>query len=172
MEVNIPFAPVFMVGTLAECLALPNTFKSVLTPEDYEGENNAEGLVIEPVEPAWFNNGSRIYFKNKTESFTEKKPKEVKVFELSEAESALMNELLTYNTEQRVSNVISKIGQVTNKDFGKILGLTVQDIFEEFTKETERDPKVEAENNWKQFVKLLQAEVGKTVRSEFLKVLE
>jgi Rnl2 family RNA ligase len=161
-----------LVGTLAECLALPNTFKSTLTPEDYEGENNAEGLVIEPVEPAWFNNGSRIYFKNKTESFTEKKPKETKVFELSEAESDLMNELLTYNTVQRVSNVISKIGAVTNKDFGKILGLTVQDMFEEFTKETEREPKVEAENNWKQFVKLLQSEVGKTVRAEFLKVIE
>jgi Rnl2 family RNA ligase len=172
LEVGIPFVPVFHVGTFAECLALPNTFKSVLTPEGYEGENNAEGLVIEPVEPAWFNNGSRIYFKNKTESFTEKKPKEIKVFELSEAESDLMNELLTYNTVQRVSNVISKIGTVTNKDFGKILGLTVQDMFEEFTKETEREPKVEAENNWKQFVKLLQAEVGKTVRSEFLKVLE
>jgi Rnl2 family RNA ligase len=170
--VGIQNAPFIAVGTLAECLALSNTFKSVLTPEGYEGENNAEGLVIEPVEPAWFNNGSRIYFKNKTESFTEKKPKEVKVFELSEAESDLMNELLTYNTEQRVSNVISKIGAVTNKDFGKILGLTVQDMFEDFTKETERDPKVEAENNWKQFVKLLQAEVGKTVRCEFLKVIE
>jgi len=172
LEVGIPFVPVFHVGTFAECLALPNTFKSTLTPEGYEGENNAEGLVIEPVEPAWFNNGSRIYFKNKTESFTEKKPKETKVFELSEQESDLLNELLTYNTEQRVSNVISRIGAITNKDFGKILGLTVQDMFEEFTKETEREPKVEAEDNWKQFVKLLQAEVGKTVRSEFLKVIE
>jgi Rnl2 family RNA ligase len=172
LEVGVPFVPVFHVGTFAECLALPNTFKSTLTPEGYEGENNAEGLVIEPVEPAWFNNGSRIYFKNKTESFTEKKPKEIKVFELSEAESDLMNDILAYNTEQRVSNVISKIGAVTNKDFGKILGLTVQDMFEEFTKETEREPKVEAENNWKQFVKLLQSEVGKTVRSEFLKVIE
>lgn len=172
-ECGINFAPVVLVGTLTECLALPNTFKSMLTPEDYEGENNAEGLVIEPVEPAWFNNGSRIYFKNKTESFSEKKQvKEKQVFELSESESDLMNELLTYNTEQRVSNVISKIGVVTNKDFGKILGLTVQDMFEDFTKETERDPKVEAEDNWKQFVKLLQAEVGKTVRSEFLKVIE
>jgi hypothetical protein len=82
-----------------------------------------------------------------------------------------MNELLTYNTEQRVSNVISKIGQVTNKDFGKILGLTVQDILEDFTKETEREPKKEAEDNWKQFNKLLGAEVAKTVRAEFLKHL-
>lgn len=171
---EIPYAPVIKTGSFAECMSLNSTFKSKLTPEGYEGENEAEGLVIEPVEPAWFANGSRIYFKNKTQAFSEKKrvPKEKIVFELSECGSDLLNELLTYSTEQRVSNVISKIGQVTNKDFGKILGLTVQDILEDFTKETERDPKQEAEDNWKQFNKLLSAEVGKTVRTEFVKQLE
>lgn len=171
---GIPNAPYIFSGSFKECLKVNNTFKSFLTPEGYEGENNAEGLVIEPVVPTYFNNGSRIYFKNKTEGFSEKKhkTKEQQVFELSEDESALFNEILQYNTEQRVSNVISKYGNVSNKDFGKILGLTVQDIFEEFTKETERDPKKEAEDNWKQFNKLLTAEVSKTVRTEFLKHLE
>lgn len=166
--------PVIATGTFAECLLLSNTFKSTLTPEGYEEENTSEGLVIEPVEPNWFNNGSRIYFKNKTEGFSEKKrkPKEHIVFELSDEESELMNELLTYNTTQRVSNVISKIGQVTNKDFGKILGLTTQDLLEEYTKETEQDPKLIAQDNWKQFLKLLQAEVGKEVRSQFVVALE
>lgn len=173
-EVGIPFVPVIAIGTFAECLALSNTFKSALTPEGYEEENTSEGLVIEPVTPNWFNNGSRIYFKNKTEGFSEKKrkPKEHIVFELSDEESELMNELLTYNTTQRVSNVISKIGQVTNKDFGKILGLTTQDLLEEFTKETEQDPKQIAEDNWKQFLKLLQAEVVKEVRDQFVLALE
>lgn len=171
---GISTVPVIGTGTFAECLALSNTFKSTLTPEGYEEDNTSEGLVIEPVEPNWFNNGSRIYFKNKTEGFSEKKrkPKEHIVFELSDEESELMNELLTYNTAQRVSNVISKIGQVTNKDFGKILGLTTQDLLEEFTKETEQDPKQIAEDNWKQFLKLLQAEVGKEVRSQFVLALE
>lgn len=171
---GISTVPVIGTGTFAECLALSNTFKSTLTPEDYTEENTSEGLVIEPVEPNWFNNGSRIYFKNKTEGFSEKKrkPKEHIVFELSDEESELMNELLTYNTTQRVSNVISKIGQVTNKDFGRILGLTTQDLLEEFTKETEQDPKLIAEDNWKQFLKLLQAEVGKEVRSQFVVALE
>lgn len=171
---GISTVPVMGTGTFAECLALSNTFKSTLTPEDYEEENKSEGLVIEPVEPNWFNNGSRIYFKNKTESFSEKKrkPKENVIFELSDEESDLMDELLTYNTTQRVSNVISKIGAVTNKDFGRILGLTTQDLLEEFTKDTEQDPKVIAQDNWKQFLKLVQAEVGKTVREEFLKSLD
>ena len=172
--VGILSAPFIHSGTFVECLALSNTFKSTLTPEGYEEDNTSEGLVIEPVEPTWFNNGSRIYFKNKTEGFSEKKrkPKEHIVFELSDEESELMNELLTYNTTQRVSNVISKIGQVTNKDFGKILGLTTQDLLEEFTKETEQDPKQIAEDNWKSFLKLLQSEVGKEVRSQFVVALE
>lgn len=171
---TIPFVPVIHIGTFAECLSLSNTFKSTLTPEGYEEDNTSEGLVIEPVEPNWLNNGSRIYFKNKTEGFSEKKrkPKEHIVFELSDEESELMNELLTYNTTQRVSNVISKIGQVTNKDFGKILGLTTQDLLEEFTKETEQDPKQIAESNWKSFLKLLQSEVGKEVRNQFILALE
>lgn len=171
---GIPNAPFIASGTFAECLALTNTFKSTLTPEGYTEENTSEGLVIEPVEPNWFNNGSRIYFKNKTEGFSEKKrkPKENIVFELSHEESELMDELLTYNTTQRVSNVISKVGQITNKDFGKILGLTTQDLLEEFTKETEQDPKQIAESNWKSFLKLLQSEVSKEVRIQFVVALE
>lgn len=174
-DCGLLFTPVIKTGSFKECLELPNKFQSWLTPDEFASQDNlAEGLVIEPVEPTWFNNGSRIYFKNKTEAFSEKKrqPKEKVVFELSEQESDLLNELLEYNTEQRVSNVLSKIGRVSHKDFGKILGLTVQDIFEEFTKDTERDPKKEAEDNWKQFVKLFQAEVSKTVRIKFLEIVE
>ena len=173
-ESGIPFVPVLFTGTFKECLELSNTFQSTLTPEGYEGENISEGLVIEPLEPSWFANGSRVYFKNKTESFSEKsrQPKEKQVFELSEEESDLLNELLKYSTEQRVSNVISKIGQVTNRDFGKILGLTVQDILEDFSKDNAYDAKAHAESNWKQFHKLLSAEVGKTVREQFVKALD
>lgn len=172
-ECGLNFAPVLLIGSFKECLEVNNTFKSTLTPKDCTEENTSEGLVIEPVEPAWFANGNRIYFKNKTESFSEKKAKpKNEVFELSEEESDLLNELLKYSTEQRVSNVISKIGQVTNKDFGRILGLTVQDILEEFSKDNDYDAKAHAESNWKQFNKLLSAEVGKTVRSEFVKRLD
>ena len=45
-------------------------------------------------------------------------------------------------------------------------------LLEEFTKETEQDPKQIAEDNWKAFLKLLQAEVGKEVRSQFVLALE
>lgn len=171
---NLLWTPIIHVGTFAECLALNNTFQSKLTPVGFEGENYEEGLVIEPMEPAWFSNGNRIYFKNKTDKFSEKKrqPKEKVVFELSETESDLMNQLLCYNTPQRVSNVISKIGTVTSKDFGRILGLTIKDILEDFEKETSVAPKKVAEDNWQQFNKILSAGVSEVVRKEFLLVLE
>lgn len=173
-ECGLFFVPILFTGTFKECLEINNTFQSTLTPEGFTEENIAEGLVIEPVIPSWFSNGSRIYFKNKTLSFSEKKrqPKEKQVFQLSETESDLLNEILEYNTTQRVQNVLSKFGEVTNKDFGKILGLTTQDILNEFTKETEKEPKVIAEENWKQFSKLLQAEVSKVIREEFVKRLD
>ena len=174
-DCGLLFSPVIKVGSFKECLGLPNTFQSWLTPDELINEDNfAEGLVIEPVNPSYLNNGNRIYFKNKTPAFSEKKrvPREKKVFDLTEDESELLNDLLQYNTPQRVSNVISKIGNISNKDFGKIMGLTCQDIFEEFTKETEREPKKEAEESWSHFVKLLQAEVSKTVREEFLKHID
>lgn len=167
---SIQTAPVLKVGSFKECMEVANTFRSTLTSEDYEGENNAEGVVIEPVVPAFFNNGSRIYFKNKTPSFSEKNsaPKEKKVFELTEEESDILNALLAYATENRVSNVISKIGEVTNKDFGKILGLTIQDMLEDYIKDDNDDPKKAVEDNWKDFHKMLTAEVSKVVRTVFL----
>lgn len=167
---SINTAPVLHTGAFKECMEINNVFRSLLTPENYENDNFAEGVVIEPIQPNWFTNGSRIYFKNKTEAFSEKKrqPKEKKVFELSEEENNLLNLLLEYNTESRVSNVISKIGQVSNKDFGRILGLTLQDLMEDFTKDTSRNPKEEVAN-WKDFLKMLQAEVTQIMRSEFLK---
>ena len=173
-EIGLKFVPVLFQGTFQDCMKVENTFQSHLTPLGFEGENFAEGVVIEPVNPAWFKNGSRVYFKNKTEAFTEKKKKKEHkpTIGLSEVEQALLDNVLEYNSPQRVSNVISKIGQITNKDFPKILGLTIQDILEDFQKETSTDVKKVAEENYKLWSKSLQKEVTKTVREEFVKHLD
>ena len=174
-DIGIPFVPVIFKGTFAECLSVDNTFQSLLTPEGYEEDNTAEGLVIEPVEPLFFANGSRIYFKNKTSSFSEKKntsQKTPKSYALSEEENKILSDVLQYNTTNRVSNVISKIGSITNKDFGKILGLTVADMIEDYQKDSGIELKKALEDNWTHLNTLLNAEVGKTVREEFVKHLE
>ena len=173
-EMGIPFTPILGSGSFGECMYIKNKFQSRLTPEGFEGKNFAEGVVIEPVIPTWFKNGTRVYFKNKTQAFTEKKnvKKAAPTVGLNGVEQALINEVLAYNTSQRVGNVISKIGQITNKDFPKILGLTIQDILEDFQKETSTDVKKVAEENYKLWSKSLQNEVTKTVREEFVKHLD
>lgn len=173
-EVGVPFVHLKGIGTFEDCLSVNNTFRSHLTPNGCTEENFAEGVVIEPVNPCWFKNGSRVYFKNKTAQFTEKKSvKEQKVVVgLSIAEHQLLEDVLQYNTIQRVRNVLSKIGQITNKDFPKILGLTIQDILEDYEKESGVSVKKVAEENYKLWSKSLQNEVTKTVREEFVKHLE
>ena len=133
-------------------------------------------IVIETANPAWFRNGSRVYFKNKSEKFSEKKEKaKVKVSEelsLSEASQSVLRNLTSYVTESRVVSVISKIGKVGTKDFQRILGITVQDAIEEYEKDTEVDVKDVCGDEWKAVLKILNGWSAHIVRSEFVKHLE
>lgn len=175
-DIGIPFAPVIFRGSFEECLAVNNTFKSLLTPEGYGDENIAEGVVIEPANPAWFRNGSRVYFKNKSEKFSEKKKKvKVKVAQelsLSEASQSVLHNLTSYVTENRVVSVISKIGKVGTKDFQRILGLTVQDAIEDYEKDTEVNVEDVCGDEWKAVLKMLNGLSAHIVRSEFVKHID
>lgn len=101
-------------------------------------ENIAEGYVLKPCYPKFFPNGSRVAIKCKNSKFSEKaksdKPIKPKA-ELTDVDKVALSTLAAYATLNRVNNVISKIGQVGPKDFGKVMGLTVQDILEEAGRE-------------------------------------
>lgn len=157
--VGLKMAPLLAYGTFDEIRALPITFDSVvnlansgaipakngvepefknfMTLKDGEGENIAEGFVMKPVQPAFMPNGERVAIKCKTTKFTEKKNKQANRFNapvaLSESDSAKLNEFTCFLTENRVKNVLSKIdsANLTAKDFGRVMGLTVQDALEE-----------------------------------------
>lgn len=54
----------------------------------------------------------------------------------SEELKALVAEVVAYVTENRLTNVVSHIGEVhVPKDFGKIMGLFSKDVLEDFLKE-------------------------------------
>lgn len=158
--VGLKMAPLLAYGSFDEIRALPITFDSVvnlansraippqhngvepefknfMTLKDGEGENIAEGFVMKPVQPAFMPNGERVAIKCKTTKFTEKKNKQANRFnapsELSETDKAKLNEFTCFLTENRVKNVLSKIdsANLTAKDFGRVMGLTVQDALEE-----------------------------------------
>ncbi len=134
-------------GTLKECLEYSNEFKSKI-PEwlglpEIEGDNICEGTVVAPIKTKFFGCGSRVILKNKNDKWKEKaseskspKPPKEEIT-LSEEGNRLMDELDTYVCENRLKNVLSKIGAVTQKDFGKILGAMAIDTLKDFKKDNE-----------------------------------
>jgi Rnl2 family RNA ligase len=132
-------------------------------------DNYAEGVVIEPIKPAWFGSGSRMYLKKKASKFSEKrgtKAKTPKTFdEIVEGDRTRLLELLTYVTEQRVMNVVSKHGQVTNKDFGIIMKAFVEDVIEESELDTFQY------ENWGSVKKQFNKACAETVRKVFVTLL-
>lgn len=130
-------------GSLPDCLAYPNSFESTV-PVDLGlpliEPNICEGVIIRPVETASFNNGTRVILKNKNEKWSENKAftKKIKKEEpLPEKVVKLQEAILTYATDNRLNNVLSKLGEVTHKDFGKVMGLFNKDIVDDFFKDYE-----------------------------------
>lgn len=182
-------APLLKIGTLEELLKLNNSFESVVHdykkmyndiddiadlayyefPIKFPINNVAEGIVIKPRIPLFLSNGSRVIIKSKNSKFSEKKNvKKITVTKLSELDSELLNSLSEYVTEARVSNVISKIGEITSKDFGKILGMVMKDIFDEANRE---EISIESAENQKSVKKELQKIALPVVRTAFVKFL-
>jgi len=139
------YAQTLFRGTLDKCLLYPNAFQSRIS--DWLGlpaieDNICEGIVIRPVEPTYLRNGSRVLLKNKNARFAEKKSvkkRKPKLF-VEPSYSKFLNDLLPvtelYVTENRLNNVVSKIGQISvPKDTGKLIGLFSKDILDDFLKE-------------------------------------
>lgn len=128
-------------GSIEDCLNYPNEFQSRIPNELGLPEivpNIVEGVVIKPAKTRYFNNGTRVVLKNKNQKWSEKEKfgKRIKVEEpLPEKVVKLQEAILTYVTENRLNNVLSKIGEVTQKDFGKVLGMFNKDVVEDFLKD-------------------------------------
>ncbi len=127
-------------GSIDDCLAFSNEFDSTIpallglpaiTP------NICEGTIIRPVKTLRFNNGVRVILKNKNDKWSEtiKRAKVQKEVVVPEQVAQLQQRILDYVTENRLSNVLSKIGEVTKQDFGKVLGMFNKDIVEDFRKD-------------------------------------
>src|SRR5690606_13511325 len=123
-QYNFLHARILKEGTLEECLDYPNKFQTTI-PRDLglpEIENNfCEGTVIKPRRSLFFPRGSRVILKNKNEIFSEKQEKKINIEyirKLSDEEKIQLDELSKCMTENRLRNVISKIGEINPKDFG------------------------------------------------------
>jgi len=74
-ETKLLFAEPLFIGEFKDALQYPCDFRTLL-PERFNlppiEKNEAEGIVIKPNVSMWYNNGSRVAFKKKTEKFREK----------------------------------------------------------------------------------------------------
>jgi len=138
---NLIHAKTLFRGTIKECLDYPNDFNTTL-PKMFHlpqlSPNIAEGVVIKPVRNRHFNNGVRVILKNKNEKWSENKKyhKQIKQEdELSDKVIQLQEAILTYVTENRLNNVVSKIGTVTQRDYGKLFGMFNKDVIDDFLKD-------------------------------------
>lgn len=141
------YAKTLHKGTLKDCLAYSNTFKTTIPTEynlpELDG-NICEGVVVRPTEATFFRNGSRVIIKNKNEKWAENNNYIDKAIlskllhegeELSEEASFLCEEVYKLITQNRLDNLISKIGEVDpKKDYGKVLGLYNKDTLTDFLK--------------------------------------
>jgi len=168
---KMPTAPVLATGlTFSEAMAYSPVFNSVITPR--EGDNFVEGVVLKPSSVLILGTGARVVIKNKSDKYKEKSSK--KKTRKTQAWSADMNDvyatLSQYNNENRIRSAISKLGKLTNKDFGLLLKTVSVDILEDWGKEHEFFPL--AKKDQKSLTSQLNKDVATLIRVNFLNIID
>ncbi len=173
-QVNIPFLKPLFIGSFQECLEYPDEFISIIATEYYNlpplPDNICEGWVSKPIIPCYLGNGDRVMLKSKNAKFAENKGQKkpaIKI-EMSEETKVIYGELLCLLNDNRVESAISKLGQVTKDDFGKILGMVTKDIVHEYTKD---HPGLEDSDDYHLITKALNREASGIVRQKFLEAM-
>lgn len=135
------YAKTLFRGSLEVALEYPNVFESTV-PEllglPLLEKNICEGVVIKPMKSLFFNNGSRVILKNKNERWSENTKFNKSINQeddISEKVLKLQEAIQAYVTENRLNNVLSKIGIVAKNDFGRVMGLFSADVIEDFMKD-------------------------------------
>jgi len=165
--------PVVATGDLKFLLELDPEFNCTVTSK---ADNPAEGFVIKPAEVKHFGNGARVILKTKSKAFSEKKNKvPSKAPEpLCDADQLLLDELVTYVTKNRLKSVLSHIGDVGQKDFGKVIGLLVQDILVDYEKDygSLEHEKAREDSEWKKVSRALSKECSALIRPNWVNILD
>ena len=178
-EANLPYIQTLSKGSLENCLEHSNEFKSTIPAylgyPELEEDNICEGIVIRPIEPAFLWSGNRVLIKNKNPKWSEtNKSKKGKIktdVKLSPEGDKMMTEILTYVTENRLKNVLSKFGPATDKDFGNIMGKMNQDVIEDFQKDFEEFNSLEKTER-KYITKKMGSESADLLRANFLNIID
>lgn len=144
---GVPLCPEVARGDFYTLLKLDNNFQSLVPAmfnlEIPEGEwAQSEGFVIRPLDGEKYIKGGRCIIKSKNEKFNERGGKtktagdKTAASKLTAEEEQLYMRFSIYFNQARFESVVSKFGDVTWKDFGKLNGLLIVDAKEEFERDT------------------------------------
>jgi len=175
---DIPYAKELFRGAFDEACAYPNEFQSTF-PESIGlpaiADNICEGVVIKPVFPKFLMSGKRVILKNKNPKFTEKDNKlpKVPLPDLSEVAQGVLDEMVTYICKPRLQNVISKVGVITDKDFGKLMGMMTKDVIEDYRKDNEGEFEcIEDKKEQKRVTKAVGQQIANLIRADFMNIVD
>ena len=139
-QVGLRFIRAEFEGKFKECLKHKNDFLSGIYKE-YDlppiDDNICEGIVIRPNKTQFVFTHSRVMLKSKNERYKEKaKEKKPRVkIELVGKVKDIADGMFSMVTKNRYDAVVSKIGEVKIRDFGKLQGLMMKDIHDEVMKD-------------------------------------
>ncbi len=179
-EFGFIYAKTLFKGTLKECLDFPISFKTTIPQEfnlpELEG-NICEGVIIRPIQAQFLRIGSRVIIKNKNENWAENNNLIDKNIlnklihednELSEAANLLCEEIYKLITQNRLTNLISKIGEINpNKDIGKVIGMFNKDVLTDFMKNHKEKYDDLEKHESKAVNKFLNQQAGKLINEYF-----
>jgi Rnl2 family RNA ligase len=173
-ETGFFYAKTLFRGSLKAALQYPNEFNSLI-PEwlglPALDTNICEGVIIKPLSPKFFGNGSRVILKNKNEKWTEvaKERSNAKPeVHLSEVGQKVWNTITNYITTNRLYNVLSKEGEFDPTKTGKLIGLFSQDILSDFKKDHPMFLESLEKEEQKHITKSLNNQVVNAIKQEFM----
>ena len=173
------YAKTIFRGTLEECLKYSNSFPSQISvwlglPE--LEDNICEGVVIKPAIPKFLSDKTRVILKNKNEKWAEKakardRPRKPRMT-LSSKAVELFNEMGSLITENRLRNVLSKIGPIGQKEFGKLIQLLSKDVLEDFFKDHIEEYDGLEKKERKQLTRKLSQRCAELIRRNFINIVD
>jgi len=176
-KLDIVCAPLLFEGSLTDCLNYKNDGESVLYKAyrlpKLPSDNIMEGVVIKPCENLYMGN-TRIIIKNKNSKHSEK-DRVKKVYtpiEFAAIEQKYIDILVSYLNENRIRNVLSKLGDVTQKDFSKLVGLVSGDCVKDFIKDNEEFTDLGKSARKKITRYFMKQHIAVMVRKNFLNIID
>ncbi len=189
-QFEIPAVPILGIGSFEEMLNIPNDsitqiplyhkmkpipderFKGMVLEEK---GNIIEGYVVAPDEPVFMGSGSFLSLKNKNLRFTEKETvkKEKTVTPLTPEQEFVYADMKANVTENRLRSVLSKIGTVTQKDFGMLLGQMTGDVIKDHMLDNPENGLETLEKKDRKIItKMINQDVGNLIRPNFQNIID